>query len=383
MSKTATNQATLLFETPQKLDGDKLGAAFADIANSSDLGTGKVRGDSDRKFEQSFDDFDVSVEAVDAALPGATFNGAIGANPIASQRAPLAQAVADHTAHVKVSVVSSDKAREGDAQHRANMRLKGLIFAQDVTRTLAGELQPVALHWHSSNMLVLPIGLMGSEPGRLYMPLCLKLKCTTSAIEDTDAVNMAQEVTGAADLIGKPMHIMAPAVDRKKTFALAAAFLDRMLDGGRSPHTGAIFRDRDGHRVKVINRDPFDGFEDGLLALVQVDHDSHVDADAGETSGEALAQSRELVSARAKQMKRRKDGPATIEDIHAMAVEKRSAKKAAGKELKAVAPETRVDESQFKPRKRPVRPTTEILRNIRARAETVDRRPASDRPDLD
>ncbi len=269
-------QITLLYEDLPELQQDKLRTDLRVLAGKNGLpvsGTSEV---GDDVVRLSCLPFEIVVEVCDTALAASNFSGTLSANLRSSQRGHLAKVIADHTAHVQVSIRDTGKSqalRESilpSAQAGLQDMRRATIFAQDVARMVMQHMPPAALLWHPSNQLALPGGLSDQEYGRLHLPICMRLRCTSAALQNTVVVNMAQDIEGAAAFLGRPLHIMALSLSRFETMQLAVAFLDRMLEGEARPISGAVFRDQRGTRVKVIDEPASAELPAGLIALVEI-----------------------------------------------------------------------------------------------------------------
>ena len=276
MAQSATIQATLLYEDLPRMDFGAIQKSLRALASVNGLPISGGSEVSEGLFRQSILPFEVTIHIRDEALPAATFNGALGTAG-AGHRGPLGQIIVDHCAHLRIAVrdtgqtpCATDRTAISAATTLAKDH-KALVFGQDVTRAVMKILPPAALHWHPSNQLVLPNDLMRADAGALHVPLCLRMRCTSAVIPDTAVVNMSQSIEGAQALLGKPLHVMATSLDRPTTMAMATAFVECMLKGDARPIGGAIFRDRQGNRVRVIDRDQCEGFENGLIALVEAE----------------------------------------------------------------------------------------------------------------
>ena len=150
-------------------------------------------------------------------------------------------------------------------------------------------LPPTGLHWHPSNMLSLPMGLGGSEEGALYLPLCLRMRNTSSVLETSPQANFAQAIEGAADILGRQLHVMSCSLDRFETLELAIAFIGQIISGDGGPVPGTVFRDRKGTRVEVVDHRPADGSSEAVLALVEIDQMTRTVPAAEALSRDAVA----------------------------------------------------------------------------------------------
>lgn len=276
MTTGSTTKATLLYREFPEVPEDSLRTDLRVLAGKHGL---PVSGQSEiehGKLRLACLPFEITVELRDAVLSASCFSGSISGNLRSGQRAPLAKVVAEHTAHINVAVRDTGEShgtREAimpSAQTGLQDYRRALIFAQDVVRMVMRHMEPEAVHWHPSNQLVLPGGLANLEFGRLHLPVCLRLRCASAALSGTSVVNMSQDIVGATDFLGKPLHVMALSLNRFETMQLAVAFLDRMLEGEARPISGAVFRDQRGTRVEVVEIEPTEKFPDGLIALVEL-----------------------------------------------------------------------------------------------------------------
>ena len=105
------------------------------------------------------------MELNDSTLSASAFSGALSGNLRPSQRATLAEVVADHAAYVKVSIRDTGESHghrdviEPTLQAGLQDTRRRTIFAQDVLRMVLRHMPAMALHWHPSNQLALPAGL--------------------------------------------------------------------------------------------------------------------------------------------------------------------------------------------------------------------------------
>ena len=311
MAQSSTIQATLLYDDIPDLPVDALHASLRDLAGQHGLTISGAADQSGDPFRLSALPYEITIQVSDAALPAATFNGALGCAK-GAHRGPLGKFIADHRAHLRIAIRNTGEtacATEAAPENESSDPIRNrtdLVIGQDVTRVVMSLVPPVALHWHPSNQLVLPQALAESEPGKLYVPICLRMRCTSALIPDTSVVNMSQNIEGAQSLLGKPLHVMATSLDRPTTLALATAFVECMLDAEARPIGGAIFRDRDGNRVRVIEQTPGEGSEFGLIALVEAEASerSQPVATPEETADKAVTASRHQVAAREEEKRR-------------------------------------------------------------------------------
>lgn len=276
MANQTTIDATLLFEQLPDLPEDGLRTDLRVLAGKHGLPVSGTSDVADRRLRLSCLPFEITIRMVDGPLPASEFSGAISANLRPGQRGPLAETVQRHAARVEIAVRDTGEShgvREAivpTAQAGLQDARRSTIFAQDVVRMVMRHLPPLSIHWHPSNQLVLPGGLASVDFGRLYLPLCLRLRSTSAWLTDTNVVNLAQDVAGAKAFLGKPLHVMALSLNRFEAMQLAVAFLDRMLEGEARPIGGAIFRDQRGTRVQVNDIPPSEAMPDGLIALVEI-----------------------------------------------------------------------------------------------------------------
>ena len=321
MAQSSTIQATLLYHDIPDLPVEALHASLRDLAGQHGLTISSAADQSGDLFRLSALPYEITIQVSDAALPAATFNGALGCAK-AAHRGPLGKFIADHRAHLRIAVRNTSEtacatvvAPENESGEPKRNRTD-LVICQDVTRAVMSQMPPLALHWHPSNQLVLPAVLAEAEPGKLYVPICLRMRCTSALIPDTTVVNMSQSIEGAQGLLGRPLHVMTTSLDRPTTLALATAFVECMLDAEARPIGGAIFRDRDGNRVRVIEQAPGEGSEFGLIALVEAEASerSQPVATPEETACKAVTASRNQVAAR-EEMKRKDRVPRILPDF--------------------------------------------------------------------
>jgi len=268
MTQTDVIQATLLFGAMPVLPDEKLRTDLRALAGRHNLPTAGEAGYRDGLFRLGADPYEITVQPVESPLPAASFTGALSGHINSSLRRPLAAAVADHSAHIRIAVRDT-RAEPGKPLSTARVRQLS-VFAQDVLRLMLKLLPPMALHWHPSNTLALPVGLAGSAPGKLFLPLCLRLRNTSSLLTGTPEVNFAQAIEGSADLLGKPLHVMATSLDRYESMDLAVAFITQCLESEGGAVAGTVFRDKKGTRVQVVDHKPCEAAPAGLLALVEL-----------------------------------------------------------------------------------------------------------------
>lgn len=285
-------QATLLYDSMPPLPAEKLRTELRALAGRRGLTTAGDTDFRDGVLHLAAEPFEIIVEAVEQALPAASFCGALSAHINSSLRRPLAEVVAQHASHLRIDLRDM-RTRGARAPTVAQIR-SATIFAQDVVRLVMGLMPPTALHWHPSNMLSLPMGLGASKEGTLFLPLCLRMRNTSSVIEESPQANFAQSIEGSAELLGRPLHVMSCSLDRFETLDLAIAFLGQVMTAEGGPVPGTVFRDRKGTRVEVVDHKPTEDHPAGLLALVELGQMEQ------RTVPVQQALRRDLVSARAK-----------------------------------------------------------------------------------
>ena len=279
MADRTTTRATLLYTENPVISDESLHAALAVIAGKHGLPVSGEFNSGEQQMRMVCAPYEITVEVHPDRLGASSFVGAISGNPYEEQRADLAAVVAEHCAYADVAVRYL-----GTGQDLREMILpsseigvqdykRAMVFTQDIVRTVAESAPAAAIHWHTPNLLSPASALNATDFGRLNLPLCLRLNCTSSALPDSSVANMAQEIVGAEEYLAKPLHVMALSLGRPDIMRLAVAFLDRMLEGEARPIGGAIFRDQTGARVKVMDIAPNSELPKGLIALVEVDPD--------------------------------------------------------------------------------------------------------------
>ena len=103
MAQSSTIQATLLYHDIPDLPVEVLHASLRDLAGQHGLTISSAADQSGDLFRLSALPYEITIQVSDAALPAATFNGALGCAR-AAHRGPLGKFIADHRAHLRIAV---------------------------------------------------------------------------------------------------------------------------------------------------------------------------------------------------------------------------------------------------------------------------------------
>ncbi|MGR3291036.1 MAG: hypothetical protein ACU0C9_07550 [Paracoccaceae bacterium] len=223
----------------------------------------------------------VSVMARSAPLAADSFRGALDSPLSKPVIGLLAETLARHSRHIKVSVSMPDR---GHA--KGTTLLKRLKIAHATTVLLAEWHMPAAVHWIQSNQLLTGSQYLQLSTDPTPWALFAQARVTYGGEQDQMVRPRGVQLDDAIDFIGRPIRFVETQVPLDEIHAAALSFLRHTVQTGEPIPDGNTFGPKDGRVFHVKHIEPCDDMPDGVYEL------SVVSTDADKTLGDPARSSK-------------------------------------------------------------------------------------------